>query len=151
MPIQHCLWLLDSNPATLRLFSQHKWKRSVQLAPQSSSPVYLPYRTETSFSQPAHCVLTFHSVQQEGHEKETRIWPYCCLILKILTGKYCFSMLHCGLVPFCYVLFCFIDRTMLFWFGHCIAWGKRGNVCYCLLNIYPVTSQTTGANLKSGS
>lgn len=40
---------------------------------------------------------------------------------------------------------------MLFWFGHCIAWGKKGNVCYCLLNIHHVTSQTTGANLKSGS
>lgn len=60
-------------------------------------------------------------------------------------------MLHCRLLLFCWVLLCFLLEQCWFRFGHCIAWGRKGNVCYCLLNIYHVTSQTTGANLKPRS
>lgn len=119
------------------LFSQHKWKRLVHLEPQYSSPFHLLYCTEvysnvhSSYSKLAHCVLTFYlCVQQEGHVKETPFWPCPCLILKILTGKYCIDMLHRGLVAFCCVLFCFVARTMLFlvWAPYCL--GKKGK---CLL------------------
>lgn len=54
-------------------------------------------------------------------------------------------------VPFCCALLCFLVEQCFFWCGHRIARGGKGNVCYCLLNIYPVTSQTTGLNLQSGS
>lgn len=65
--------------------------------------------------------------------------------------KHCSNMLPCGPVPFCCALLCFLIEQCFFWFGHRIARGGKGNVCYCLLNIYRVPSQTTGVNLQSGS
>lgn len=136
----------------------HHTNRKGQLSglPQQNSPYTAPTEIHP-FSKPTHCVLTFHVCdQQEGHGEEAGL---VILLPNPQASPWEINVLYCGLVPFCCVLF--LDRTMLllpqphllflFWFGCCIAWGQKGNFCYCLLNIYLVASQTTGANLQLGS